>query len=201
VRPANGQLYGVGSTNQVYVINPRTGAATPVGMPFSPALFGIAGVDFNPVVDRLRILTTSGQNLRINPDTGAVVSVDGALAYDAMDDNAPFRANVTHAAYTNSVAGAASTVLNDIDAALDVLAVQSPPNDGTLGTVGRLRVDTDGTGGFDIAADGVALAALRRWGADSSRLWCVDLGTGSIRSVGQIGWGYEVTGPAAAPRG
>jgi hypothetical protein len=29
------------------------------------------GVDFNPTVDRLRVISDTGQNLRVNVDTGA----------------------------------------------------------------------------------------------------------------------------------
>src|SRR5205823_1424681 len=31
-RPATGQIYGLGSTNRLYTLNPLTGAATPVGV-------------------------------------------------------------------------------------------------------------------------------------------------------------------------
>src|SRR5690349_4509230 len=41
VRPATGQLYALGKTSRLYVINPRTGAARLVGAgPFTPALAG-----------------------------------------------------------------------------------------------------------------------------------------------------------------
>lgn len=204
-RPANGRLYLLGSTDQLYVVDLATAAASPVGGPITPSLAGtLVGFDFNPSVDRIRVVTTGGQNLRLNPDTGAVASVDGALKYDAGDRNAAFRANVSHAAYTNNQAGAATTTLNDIDAPLDILATQQPPNDGTLRTAGRLGADTDGRGGFDIAADGVALAALTPAGAAdsaSSRLYCVDLSTGKARPMSRIGDGRSVAGLAIAPRG
>src|ERR1041384_839244 len=78
IRPANGQLYGVGSTSRLYTINPQTGAATQVGSaPFTPALSGTEfGFDFNPTVDRIRLVSDTGQNLRLNPDTGAVAATD-----------------------------------------------------------------------------------------------------------------------------
>ena len=60
------------------------------------------GVDFNPTVDRLRIVSDAGENLRVNPDTGALVLADGALT-------AGF--SVTAAAYTNNFAGATTTAL------------------------------------------------------------------------------------------
>jgi hypothetical protein len=201
VRPANGQLYLLGSTNQVYVVNPATAAATAVGTPFTASVTGsLVGFDVNPVVDRLRVVTTGGQNLRINPNDGTVAGTDTALAYAPDDRNAPFRSNVSHAAYTNSQAGASTTTLYDLDAALDVLTIQQPPNDGTLRTVGSLRVDADGRGGFDIAADGVALAALTPTGSNRTQLYVVNLSSGRTRAVGPIA-GPVLTGIAVAPRG
>jgi len=200
VRPANGQLYGLGSTNQIYTINPRTAAATAVGMPFSSEAYGNAvGFDVNPVVDRLRVVTSSGQNLRVVPDTGAVAAVDKPLVFAADDRSAKAEAKVTHAAYTNGFVGATATTLFDIDTSSDVLAVQAPPNDGVLRTTGKLAVDVDSAGGFDIAADGEAIAALSRSGG--SRVYAVDLESGKARVIGKLGRGSTLTGLAVAPRG
>ena len=75
-RPATGQLYGLGSSSRIYVINQDSGTARAIGLaPFSPALEGsIAGFDFNPTVDRIRVVTSSGQNFRLNPETGALAA-------------------------------------------------------------------------------------------------------------------------------
>jgi hypothetical protein len=145
-RPATGQLFGLGSSNRLYVINPMTGTARAVGSaPFTPALAGnVAGFDFNPTVDRIRVVTSSGQNLRLHPETGAVVFVDGSI------NGAP-GAVITSVAYTNNEAGATTTTLYDIDVATDKLYRQDPPNAGTLVLVGDLGVDLSGEGGFDIA--------------------------------------------------
>lgn len=72
-RPANGLLYGLGSTSRLYTINTATGVATQVGAgQFSPLLSGADfGFDFNPSVDRIRVVSNTDQNLRLNPDTGA----------------------------------------------------------------------------------------------------------------------------------
>ena len=68
-RPATGQLYGVGSSSRLYIINPMTGASVALGTgPFSPALNGnVVALDFNPTVDRIRLITNMGQNLRLHP--------------------------------------------------------------------------------------------------------------------------------------
>ena len=70
VRPANGQVYGVGITSRLYRINAITGAAIAVGPPFSTALSGTSfGVDFDPTTDRLRIVSDAEQNLSVDADT------------------------------------------------------------------------------------------------------------------------------------
>lgn len=92
VRPAIGQLYGVtrrlGSRAlRLYTIDPATGAATLVGQVSTVLGFGFFGVDFNPVVDRLRIVNTDDRNARVNPAGGPATN-DAALKYAAGDPNA-----------------------------------------------------------------------------------------------------------------
>ena len=174
-RPATGQLYGLGSTSRIYVIDFVSGAARAIGAgPFTPAISGTAvGFDFNPTVDRIRVVTSSGQNLRIHPETGAVAFVDGNIAATSK---------VTSVAYSDNKAGAATTTLFDIDITNNKLYKQDPPNDGTLAEVGNLDVDAEETGGFDITPDGsVALAALTVGG--KSGIYQVDLKTGKATST------------------
>jgi hypothetical protein len=73
-------------------------------------------------VDRIRVVSDVDQNLRLNPDTGAVI-VDTPLAYKSGDPNFGKNANVVHAAYTNSFKGATTTTLYVLDTGLDVLAI------------------------------------------------------------------------------
>jgi hypothetical protein len=169
VRPANGGLYALGSTSRVYTLDPATAMATAVGAPFTPALSGTSfGFDFNPTVDRIRVVSNTGQNLRLNPDTGAVgtnpdtgaPTIDGRLAYAAEDANAGRQPSAVGAGYTNSVAGATSTQLFVIDAQQGVLALQNPPNEGVLNTVGALGVTPTTLTGFDIAPSGMAYVAI-----------------------------------------
>ncbi len=77
-RPATGQLYGLCNSSRLYVINQETGAAFALGTTsFTPAISGsIVGFDFNPTVDRIRMVTANGQNLRLNPETGTVAATD-----------------------------------------------------------------------------------------------------------------------------
>jgi hypothetical protein len=200
VRPLNGQLYALGKTSRVYVINPRTGAARQVGAtPFIPALAGTAfGFDFNPTVDRIRVTSDAEQNLRLNPDDGSVTAVDTNLAYAAGDPGAGTTPNVAASAYTNSFAGATATTLFDIDNARDALVIQNPPNNGTLTTVGALGTSNDAVA-FDIGESNVAYAVLNEEQGRQG-LYRIDLATGHATKATNffIGTEQRLVGLAAA---
>lgn len=76
LRPADLRLYALTSKNRFVVINPRNGAVRYVGdRALDPAINGDrVGFDFNPVVDRIRVETNAGQNLRIDPTTGQLAA-------------------------------------------------------------------------------------------------------------------------------
>lgn len=185
-RPATGQLYGVGSSSRLYVINATTGAARALGTAaFTPAINGsIVGFDFNPTVDRIRLVTNAGQNLRLNPETGTVAATDGNLN--------PGTPSVSEVAYTNNTAGATTTSLFAIDVNTDKLYLQNPPNNGTLVEVGSLGVDAQGAAGFDITSSGFGFAALRV--AGKSELYVVNLTTGRVLKLGSFDFGANVIG-------
>lgn len=179
VRPATGELYGLGTSNVIYRIDPSSGAATAVGGAFVPSLSGENfGFDFNPTVDRIRLVSDAEQNLRLNPNNGQTVGEDGALTYPAGDVSAGANPNVGSAAYTNSVAGATSTALYVIDTQTNALATLPNPNDGVLNTVGALGFDVEGRTNFDVGADGIGYASLIREEREVIELYRVDLGTG-----------------------
>jgi hypothetical protein len=187
VRPADGRLYGLTAASELYRLDPSSGAAESVATLTAP-FDGEArsGVDFNPQADRLRLVSTDGQNVRVHPTLGAT-AVDRPLTWKPGDPNAGRAPRVTAAAYSANVAGAAETKLFVIDAERDVLVLQEPPNDGVLATVGPLGVDFGPLGGFDIATgpDG----RDRAWAASGTVLYAVDLATGAARPLGEIGGG------------
>jgi len=170
-RPATGELYGVSSGSRVYVINPTTGVARPINItPFTPAVDGTTvGIDFNPTVDRIRLVSSNGQNLRINPETGAV-TVDAVI-------NGAVGAKVSSVAYTENRAGAATTILYDIDAVTKKLYKQDPPNDGKLVEVGNLGVEATAVADFDIAPDSKSALAPITVGTTQG-MYVIDLATG-----------------------
>jgi hypothetical protein len=195
-RPATGDLYGVGSDTVVYRVNPQTGIAVAEGPAFTPALRGTSfGVDFNPTVDKIRVVSDAAQNLRLNVDEGTVLSADKDLN--------PGTPQVVAAGYTNSSFTASkptATQLFVVDAARDQLLLQNPPNDGTLTMGKQLGVDVGTQTGFDIAgADNTGYLATSTPRSRGSNLYRVDVTTGKTRQLGRIGGGKRlvVTGLAA----
>ena len=178
-RPATGQLYAVSNGSRLYSVDLNSGRAQMLGMgPFSPTVNGdVVAFDFNHTVDRIRLVTHRGQNLRLNPETGTVAAVDGPI-------NGVPGAAISGAAYTNNRAGVTTTVLYDIDPVTDRLYIQNPPNDGRLVEVGALGIDAAGVGSFDIAPNGDAVAILIDNGVQN--LYQINLATGRTELLGGL---------------
>ena len=186
VRPKDGAMYGIAASGRIYTIDTATGVATlkvalaadvaDLSAPFTAIAGTEFAVDFNPVADRLRVISNSGQSLRINVDTGATTT-DGSI------NRAGAAPVVTAAAYTNSYAGTTATMLLVADGESDSLALQNPPNDGTLTNIGSFGVDVTGDAGMDIAggANGLVLATARAGGV--STLYRVDAATGAAAPI------------------
>lgn len=191
VRPATGELYALSNQNNIFVINPMTGTSTQIASAL-PLTGSLKSIDFNPTVDRIRVLDTNDNNLRANPIDGTFLT-DGTLAFSAGDVNFGDNPAIVNAGYTNSFAGATSTTLYDIDALNDVLVTQTPANNGTLQTVGSLGFDivsSAGFTGFDISGQsGVAYLVgnkLGTGGLTANSLYTVDLGTGAAALAGAV---------------
>lgn len=188
-RPKTGQLYALGSNSRVYIINTATGAAT-FAFSFMSSTTGMQvvlsgtsfGFDFNPQVDRLRIISNTGQNLRIVPDNAAM-GVAGTTFIDGNINPSP--ASVTSVAYDNNFAGTASTELYALDASTDQLYEVDPPNAGTLIEPLPVKLKLEGDGGFDIAPRnsmvttdiGLALYEVNK----KATLFEIDVETGNTR--------------------
>ena len=208
-RPATGQLYGIGSTSRLYTINTATNQATQVGSAGAFTLSGTAfDIDFNPTVDRIRVTSNTGQNLRLNPNDGTLAATDTPLQYDnttadgdPIDANAGATPRIVGAAYTNNFNGALTTTLNDIDSNLDLLATQNPPNGGTLNTVGPLGFNTSDLVGFDILTVGsinMAFALLTPPTGGMGQFFIINLSRGAATLVGTVGGTLPIGDIAAA---
>jgi hypothetical protein len=213
-RPATLQLYALGSTSRLYVVNTTTGAATQVGTgQFSPLLNGtLFGFDFDPVADRARVVSDNHQNLLLHPETGAVTAVYEPIAYAPGDVNAGGSSEVTALAYTNNFAGATTTTLYGFDYEHAGLLVKIDPLDsGKLKTVGGVfgagTVDPwpdDRFAAFDIADTGTAYMALSFDDMDAGPMrsfFTIDLATAAATSLGAIGTGEFIRSIAVNPTG
>lgn len=151
-RPATNQLYGV-TKNALYVINPTTGVASG-RVALSAALTGTNfGVDVNPSVDALRVVSDNDGSFAINFTTGVSTAATATVT--------PAAASVTASAYTNSFAGTGATRLFSIDTAGSNLYVQNAA-DSVLSAPIALGVTAIGSGGFDIdGSNNVGYAALK----------------------------------------
>lgn len=182
LRPANGTLYGVSQAGRVYTLTTSgvaslvsTLSALPVGTDF--------GIDFNPVPDRLRIISAGDQNLRANVATGST-TVDSAIT--AVGGGA---IDIIGTAYTNSLPGGtapATTQIYGIDSITDSLVTSVAPNGGVYSAVGSLGVGLTNNNnvGFDISGrTGIAYFSI------DSAFYTVSLATGRASFVDTIGGG------------
>ncbi|GAA4025133.1 hypothetical protein GCM10022409_06380 [Hymenobacter glaciei] len=224
-RPATGVLYALGYDGlgmaQLYTVDPATGVTTMVAAKFALAL-GVdpvrVGFDFNPAVDRIRVVSSTGADFRLNPITGGVAATDTNLAYAATDVNAGTTPRVGAVAYTNSVTGTAplNTQLYDIDEQNNntqngFLTTQAPPNNGTLNTVGPLTLGAAGIGaarGFDLdiyfnPTTGQNVGYLEEVNnVGGSNFYTLNLGTGQATLVGNTvpaSNAFEIRDIAAQP--
>jgi hypothetical protein len=235
-RPINGYLYGLGfnsgaGTVQLYNVSWRTGLATPIGATGTfvgadgvtqvPVTGSSFGVDFDPVADRLRVVSDTLQNFRMNPNTGAFVDGDlggapGSVAGLNMDGAITgVAAGAESAAYTNNLVSNPWTTLYTLNAASNTLFIQNPPNGGNATTpvtvtLNGSQLDFTSANGFDIPADalfslapndpssGDGLAVLTVGGTTS--LYTVNLTSGIASLRGPIGTGaIPVQGFAVFP--
>jgi hypothetical protein len=220
-KPGSNTLYGIDVgpiTTQLYTINIGTGAATPTTASFPSVGAGYNltgnqhfGFDFDPSsLDgggnfQIRLVSTNGENLRINSGNGSLTANDTDLLIQP-GSNAPF---TDASAYINNVPNQATfaTTLYNMDTRNDSLYTQSPQNAGTMTLVGAFGAtindaivgigfdvytvpgDADPTTGGDSA-----YAVLKRTNTQSGAylLYQVNLGTGAI-------FNGKLVGPAGTP--
>jgi hypothetical protein len=219
-RPADGKLYALsrvpGTTDlRLYTLNTTTGAATQVGnaplqldtakVPNAAALGTSFGFDFNPVLDRLRVVTDTGRNFRVDPNTGLTVDADPNTAGVQFDgDVNPAGFSIVALAYTKDTAGAASTTLFGYDFSGERLVqVGGPngtpsPNTGTTTGVGPsgLASASPQNLGLDIRTEGgvdTAFLSEHSAGGDTTDLYSVNLATGAATRIGLLNDGTDIT--------
>ncbi len=219
-RVAQGDMYALAQTGRIYMINTESGNASLIAgsAPVSYLAEGLYGFDFNPAADKLRVVGAGNLNLRLHPDTGAVIDfdkqteglqTDPKLAYDAKDINAGKTPDIVAAAYTYNQDDEKLTTNFAIDRTLDVLVMQGTkegvkpsvsPNLGVLYTIGSLGLGDVIDATMDISdIDNVALGTLTLNDGQAPVLVQIDLQTGMATSLGKIGAGSSVKAFAIEP--
>ncbi len=211
MRPQDLLIYALGyrstdSVATIYTLNDTTAALSVyAGADSFKLALGAAQVafDFNPVANRLRIISAANRNnyrlnLMVNPIT---VTVDTALTYKTTDVNTGKTPLPVTAAYTGSYSGSTATQLYDIDATLNNLVNQNSANGGFLGTVGDLGLTLDPadyTVDLDVFSkkaplvDSAYLMANITGSGGFDNLYTVNLGTSAATLVGRIGYGIAM---------
>lgn len=209
-RIAKGVLFALSSAGRLYTLDVPSGALKPVGSSAGAVLQGSAfGVDFNPVADRVRVVSNTGHNLRLHPDTGAVAATDPALSYAPGDAQAGQPPEVVAAGYTYNKKDDKLTTNYAIDRRAGTLVTQGTvegvqpavsPNTGQLRTVGPLGTGPLLDAALDIAdVTGAAFTAVRTASQPTTKLYTIDLGSGKATLVGTVADGAAIVGLAVEP--
>jgi len=217
-RVARNQLYLLASSGQLYRVRVADATLEPIGAPAPlPAGGGEWGFDFNPTVDRIRVVHETGANLRRHPDNGSQVDGnpgldgmqgDGTIQFDAADVNARRPVRLGAAAYTYNKQDEKLTTNYAIDVAQGLLVTQGTkegvqpavsPNTGRLFTVGPLGIGGFSRVQFDISdVSNAAYIAVDEAGGDA--IHRVDLASGKAMRIARVGaGGLQLRGIAIEP--
>ena len=192
-RPATGELIGLGDQGGVYAVSDFNAQATKKSQLSVPLAGTSFGVDFNPTVDRLRVISDTGQNLRVKVDTG-VTNVDTAAVVHGRDGCRLHeqRRRPEHRRRRCSTSTPRSTRSSS----------SRRPTRGMLAASGKLGVDASPAIGFDVYSairNGTtvnvrAFASLTVGG--SASLYRINLLQGRAGLVGAFSASNQVTGIA-----
>jgi Domain of unknown function (DUF4394) len=193
-RPLDRKLYALTDEGNLYTVAlgaANAGALTKEST-LSPVFKGgyQSVMDFNPMVDAIRLLNTEQQNYAVVKGANGVLNttaVQTSLTYPAPDVNAGKDPNIACGAYTNNVAGATVTIIYMIDHALDTFVTIPPAaaggpsatGGGLLQTIGNLvtpagaRVNISPTADCDVFTNANGVNFLV--GVSGNTLFSIDL--------------------------
>jgi hypothetical protein len=173
-RVSDGRLYAVTDTGSLYTISLNSSPlfAANLVSNLTPRFAGgfQSLMDFNPVLDAIRLIGSNDQNFAVVNSGGNLnaTAAQTAISYMAGDVNAGVDPNVSAGSYTNNFVGATTTLFYGIDYDLDTFVTIQPATPGgssatgggKLQTLGRLVTPTGAminvapTVDFDIYSDG-----------------------------------------------
>jgi Domain of unknown function (DUF4394)/Calx-beta domain len=196
-----GRFFAITDRQRLYAIDLTTVDARLVA-PLSVALPGTpAAMDVNPVTGLIRVITTEGDNLNIDPESATVTigtRVSPGFAISAI-------------AYTNNLAGARTTTLYGFDAAQDRLVRIGVSDGASAADTGEVTVVGQAddwvtsaydsrSAVFDIATDGTAHMLLTSRDGAITILVGINLTNGSFEPRRDVPGGRS-RGLAAASAG
>jgi Domain of unknown function (DUF4394) len=192
-------MYGLTDKGQIYKIDvSTTNLATTLVSTLSQNFAGGFGslMDFNPVVNALRIIGSNDQNFAVVNSTNNLdtVAVQTTLAYAQGDVNSGKNPEITGGAYSNNFVGATTTLFYMVDHNLDTLVTianktngSSATGGGQLQTIGRFRdsagnlLNMSPTTDFDIYTNANGVNFLV--GQTTRLLFTIDLSQTSIQNA------------------
>jgi len=207
-QPGTTALYCITKYGYLCTLDQSSGVATIVSStPFTSTLTGYnssftlsnAVISFDPVSGDLRVIST-GFNLLVDPNTGALVGSYTAVAFDSSDTNNGKTPVIYGIAYQNPVSGASNTTLYGLESTTaslvrvgdaNVGSGDGSVNSGDLHTIGPLNVSLSSNTGFAIGpSDGTGYASLQS--GSGATLYTIDLNGGNATDIGSIGDGTQV---------
>jgi hypothetical protein len=149
-RVSDGLLYAVTDTGSLYTIglnSYRLGAATLVSNLATRFAGGYQSLlDFNPVLNAIRLIGTNDQNFAVVNSSGNLnaTAAQTAVSYIAGDVNAGADPNISAGSYTNNFVGATTTLFYAIDYDLDTFVTIQPATPGGSSATGGGKLQTIG---------------------------------------------------------
>ncbi len=194
---ANGQLVILTSDSRLLSVD-SAGNTTALGPAFTPLLGGSDySIDFNPTVDRIRVVGGVGgnENFRLNPVTGGRVAGDAALTF--ASGGAPNAVGVAYRFWNFGGNAPVNTVREYIlDLGINGLSLaevgsmaggNASFNAGVSTLIGALGiVPSDGLVGFDIYGP-TDVAYVSANGITGTTLYSINLSTGAATAIGALG--------------
>src|SRR5262249_30569434 len=122
---------GNSTTGTIYLINPTSGDAQPIGSSFGLTTSDGYDIDFSPVDGRLRVVDNKRNNVLFDLTTGHTVNGQTALSVGSNIVGAAYDRNTLHPDPVNgdpNALGTRFTTLFDIDFATDSLVRQGSVN-------------------------------------------------------------------------
>lgn len=196
-RPASatGELVIITSANRLLSLS-TSGMATPIGSGFTPALSTTTlGMDFNPSVDRIRLVHSDGSNRRLNPVTGGNVQFDTMLTYNDGSGLTPRAVGTAYNSFQfGSGAPAGSIRQFIIDSSRDILGEVGSQaggnasfNGGVVTPVGSLGFNLSDDAGFDIFGPTQTAYISSLDSTGMAMFYGLNLSTGAATNIGMVG--------------